>query len=434
MITEPELLPTIRRPATQLGIVDEDILLTSPDRQVMSLLDGSGRKTWRSLLKHGDADWVSFDDLSTSKNTTAMLLFSSGTTGLPKAAQLSHYNLIAQHVLLHENPAHAETFELSRMAALPMFHAAMAPDTHVSTLRSGYTTYLMARFVLADFLTAVERFKVTSFWLVPPLVQAIVGFAESSPEARAKVMEQLRSVRHVSAGAAPLDKETQARLQVQLPKGCPFTQLWAMTETSCVVTYFYHPENDGTGSVGKPMPNLDLKVIDDSGAEVPAGSVGELCVRGPTVIRGYLNNPEANSRDWDADGYFHTGDIGLCDEKTGLWYIVDRKKELIKVRGFQVAPAELEAVILLHPGVHDTAVIGVPDAVSGELPRAYVIRRPGEEVSEGEVRGWVQERLAKYKWLEGGVRFVDVIPKSATGKILKRVLRENAKKEMAAKL
>jgi len=434
VITEPELVQTIRKPATQLDIAEEDILLSSPERSMFGLLDGSARKTWRSLLKHGEADWHSFNNLEKAKNTTAMLLFSSGTTGLPKAAHLSHYNLIAQHTLLHENPEHPETYDLSRMAALPLFHAAMAPDTHVSALRSGYTTHIMRRFVLADFLDSVERFSVTHFWLVPPLVTAIVSLAESGPEARAKVMAQLRSVRHVSVGAAPLDKDTQTRLQGLLPGHCPFTQLWAMTETSCVITYFYHPEFDNTGSVGRPVPNLDIKVVDDSGAETPPGSAGELCVRGPTVIRGYFDNPEANARDWDKNGYFHTGDIGLRDEQTGLWYIVDRKKELIKVRGFQVAPAELETVLLSQPGVQDVAVIGIQDAVSGELPRAYIVRRPGEMVSADDVRHWVQERLARYKWLEGGVRFVDEIPKSATGKMLKRVLRERVKKETAAKL
>lgn len=434
VITEPELLQTIRKPAMQLGIADKNILLSSPERNMFGLLDGSARKTWRSLLKHGQAGWIAFDDLETAKNTTAMLLFSSGTTGLPKAAQLSHYNLIAQHTLLHENPEHSEKYHLTRMAALPLFHAAMVPDTHVSALRAGYTTYIMRRFVLTEFLDSVERFSVTHFWLVPPLVKAIVGLAESSPEARSKVEHQLRSVRHVSVGAAPLDQEMQGRLQVLLPESCPFTQLWGMTETSCVITYFYHPDFDRTGAVGRPVPNLDIKVIDDSDVEVAPGSAGELCVRGPTVIRGYFDNPEANSRDWDADGYFHTGDIGLRDEQTGLWYIVDRKKELLKVRGFQVAPTELEAVLLSHPEVQDTAVIGVVDAVSGELPRAYVVRKVGGKVSEDDVRSWVQDRLAKYKWLEGGVRFVDEIPKSATGKILKRVLRESAKKEVAAKL
>lgn len=434
VITEPELLQTIRKPALELGVADENIFSTLPDLHVAGPPDGSGRRTWRSLLSHGEAEWTSFDNLETAKNTTAMLLFSSGTTGLPKAAQLSHYNLIAQHVLLHENPQHPERYQLSRMAALPLFHAAMAPDTMVSALRAGYTTYIMRRFELSGFLSSVERFGVTHFWLVPPLLKAIVGLGESDANARAAVRKQLSSMRHVSCGAAPLDKEMQGRMQALLPDNCPMTQLWAMTETSCVVTYFYHPGVDKTGAVGRPMPNIDIKVVDETGAEVANGSAGELCVRAPTVIRGYLDNPEANSRDWDADGYFHTGDIGLREERTGLWYIVDRRKELIKVRGFQVAPTELESVLLSHPQLRDAAVVGVPDAESGELPRAFVVKIEGGDVSEADVKLWVRERLARYKSLEGGVRFVTEIPKSATGKILKRVLREAAKHELTAKL
>ena len=165
---------------------------------------------------------------------------------------------------------------------------------------------------------------------------------------------------------------------------------------------------------------------------------GELCVRGPTLASGYLNNPTANEA-FDADGFYHTGDIVYCDSKTKLWYIADRKKELIKVRAFQVAPPELEAVLLSHPQIVDAAVIGVPapNPDDGQLPRAYVVRRPGEHgdaVTEAEIKAHVAGKLAKFKHLEGGVMFVSAIPKNASGKILKRLLREEAKQEMKAKL
>ena len=147
----------------------------------------------------------------------------------------------------------------------------------------------------------------------------------------------LKSVRAANCGAAPLDKHPQARLQALMSDSAPFTQVWGMTETSCIATMFPYPEKDTTGSVGRPLPNLDLKLVDDNGKDISDFDVqGEICVRGPTVVRGYFENPEANARDWDADNYFHTGDIGYCDRKTKNWYIVDRKKELIKVRAFQV--------------------------------------------------------------------------------------------------
>ena len=178
--------------------------------------------------------------------------------------------------------------------------------------------------------------------------------------------------------------------------------------------------------------------MDDNDNEVTDYNVrGELCVRGPTVVPGYLNNPIANQA-FDADGFYHTGDIGYCDAKSKLWYIVDRKKELIKVRGFQVAPSELEAVLLSHPQIVDSAVIGVQfGRDESQLPRAYVVRRPGlegERLTENDVKRHVEQKLAKYKRLDGGVRFVETIPRNASGKILRRILTAEAKKELEAKL
>lgn len=180
-----------------------------------------------------------------------------------------------------------------------------------------------------------------------------------------------------------------------------------------------------------------LRLIDDDGNNISAYGVrGELCVRGSTVTPGYYKNPEANALSFDSDGWFKTGDIAYCDEATRKWYIVDRKKELIKVRGFQVAPPELEAVLLSHPQIVDAAVIGItiPNA-NTEFPRAYVVRRPGntgEKLTEKDVQKYVLERLARFKALTGGVKFVGSIAKNPSGKILKRVLREDAKKEIEA--
>jgi acyl-CoA synthetase (AMP-forming)/AMP-acid ligase II len=187
--------------------------------------------------------------------------------------------------------------------------------------------------------------------------------------------------------------------------------------------------------VGKFVPNLDVKLLDDEGRDITAYDVrGELAVRGPTVTSGYVG--VARERDFDEEGYFRTGDVLYCNGKTKLWYIVDRKKELIKVRGFQVAPAELEGVLLECPGVADVAVIGVNRGDGNEeVPRAYVVRKEGEEVIEAQVKRWVEARLAKYKRLDGGVIFVTSIPKSPSGKILKRMLKEEAKgEEIQAKL
>lgn len=165
--------------------------------------------------------------------------------------------------------------------------------------------------------------------------------------------------------------------------------------------------------------------------------IGEICIRGPTVIPGYLNNPIGNQA-FDLEGFYHSGDVGYCDPNSKLWYIVDRKKELIKVRAWQVAPPELEAVLLSHPQIVDAAVIGVQFSRDGsQYPRAYVVRRPGADgklLSEEEVKKFMEKRLAQYKRLDGGVRFVEAIPKNPSGKILKRLLRDEAKRELGAKL
>lgn len=317
--------------------------------------------------------------------------------------------------------------------SLPFFHAAAVPGIHFSALRNGVQTFVMRRFELEPFLAGIERHQITDLPLVPPLAIAIIMSDLTKKYS-------LKSIRHVTCGAAPLDKGPQKRLQNLLTPGTPFTQVWGMTETSCICTMLAWPEDDDTGSVGRALPSIDFKLVDDDGKDISGFDVrGELCVRGPSIVAGYFENPEANARDWDEQGYFHTGDIAYVAAKSKLIYIVDRKKELIKVRGFQVAPPELEAVLLSHPLLIDAAVIGVTfGRDDSELPRAYVIRRPGSEearkLTEADVKDFMKGKLAKYKQLEGGVIFVDAIPKNPSGKILKRVLREQAKKEIGAKL
>ena len=170
-------------------------------------------------------------------------------------------------------------------------------------------------------------------------------------------------------------------------------------------------------------------MTDEDGNDVSASGKGELCIKGPTVIQGYFENEKANRESWDAEGYFKSGDVVQADPKTGLMYVLERVKELIKVRGFQVAPAELEGVLISHPSIVDAAVLGIPGKDDSELPRAYVVRRKGSNLQASEVQDFMKEQLAGYKQLSGGVVFIDEIPKLPSGKILKRVLREMVKQE-----
>jgi len=427
LISEPDVLEPLLSAAKECNVAAEKIWVFHP---LPDQICPPGRTSWKQLLEHGEKEWVRFDDLQTCKNTTAMRLFSSGTTGLPKAAMVTHYNLIAHHELVFEREP-ARGYEKVCLHATPMFHASTAPRCHISTFKSGEKSYVMRRFDLEKYLACMEKYRVTELVTVPPIVIGII----MSPLNK---KYSLTAVRSAACGAAPLSKEAQARLRPLLGKGSPITQAWGMTEATCIATKFNYPEDDFTGSVGRPIPNIDIKIVDDAGTDITGYDVrGELCLRGPTIIPGYFRDPEANKTHFDADGFYHTGDIGYCDGKRHVWYIVDRKKELIKVRAFQVAPPEIEAVLMDHPDIVDAAVIGVPASDSdSERPRAYVVRRPGtdpKKLTEDVVLEYVKPRLTRYKWLDGGVKFVDAIPKNASGKILKRILREQAKKEMRSK-
>ncbi|KAF2233529.1 acetyl-CoA synthetase-like protein [Viridothelium virens] len=434
LVAEPEILDSLRKAAKEVDIPDSRIVLLDEGRQAGDAETISKHfRSWRTLMSHGEEDWVSFNDEKTQSTTEAARLFSSGTTGLPKAAMISHRNFVVQHTVCWEKTR--PTRQIRRLVPLPFFHAAVAPLVHTGVLRSGEMCYIQRRFALEEFLAAIDKYQITDLILVPPMINAVLN----APALTRKY--SLRSLENGFTGAAPLDKEQQKRFIGLLKPEARFTQVWGMTETCCVATSFDWHEQDETGSVGRAKQHMDMKIVDDEGNDVTGYDVtGEICVHGPGVILGYLGSEEGevNRRDWDADGYFHTGDIGVRKSETGLWFLVDRKKELIKVRAFQVAPAELEGVLLGHPGIADAAVIGVKFERDGsEFPRAYIVRKPGSagaSLTERDVQQFVASRLAGYKRLEGGVVFTDAIPKNASGKILKRLLREIAAKEIGPKL
>ncbi|KAJ4286666.1 hypothetical protein N0V90_012918 [Kalmusia sp. IMI 367209] len=432
ILSEPELLPSLSAAAKQLKLGNSQIRILDSTTEQAKIIPKE-YKSWRELLGHGSQDWLAFDDEEKSRNTTAMLCFSSGTTGLPKAAQLSHYNFVAQHMIAWEH--RPRPYEIKRLVFLPMFHVSTTPMCHTSPLRSGHVQVIMRRWDLDAVFEYVPKYQITDLVLVPPMVTGIVAHPMPAPEKQ----KRLAGLKWVIGGAAPLDKDMQARCQKLMPPGC-FTQIMGMTETTCLASVFEYGESDDTASVGRFLPNLDVKLLDDEGRDITSFGVrGELAIRGPTIFRGYVGVPR--ERDFDNEGYFKTGDIVYADKETGKWYVVDRKKELIKVRGFQVAPAELEGVLLQHPSILDAAVVGIPSPEQGsELPRAYVVKKEdarGEAtLTERHVEQWIEKRLAKYKRLDGGVKFVrpGEIPKTASGKIKKKEMREMVKREMGAKL
>ena len=433
IITEPEALQPVISAAEACNVPRSNIFIFD----VLGQATPEGFSSFRSLFSHGEEGWHGFDDLETAKATEACRLFSSGTTGPPKATRLTHHNFVAQHEITRNRDE--RDHQVRRLIVLPMFHMAAVPTALITALKEGHLSFVMRRFTLEGFLANIERFGITEVGMVPPLVIATI----MSPLSK---KYSLKSLRNATCGAAPLGKGPQEQFQNLMSDGEPFTQVYGMTEATCAVTKIQSPEHDTTGSVGRLLPNLDVKLLDHEGRDTcDLSKPGELLVRGPTIIPGYVNHVGENP--FDKEGFYHSGDIMYCDKKTGLWYLVDRKKELIKVKAFQVAPPELESVLLGHPLIVDAAVIGVHDLATkgpevideggGQLPRAYIVRRPdgkGTSLTEAEVYDWVKAKLVRYKWLDGGVQFIDAIPKTASGKILKQQLRKRAAKERLAKL
>ena len=245
LIVEPELLDPILKAIKECNIPQKNIWMFD-----IHQAPRDGFKSWSVLLDHGEQDWVRFDDEETSKNTTAARLYSSGTTGLPKAAMLSHYNLVAQHQGVFEDVP--RPWDVRRILCLPMFHAACVPVAHTTPFRSGHVSYVMRRFDLEPFLKYIEQYQLTDLLMVPPLVLAVI----MSP---LRNKYSMKSVRNAACGAAPLEKGPQSRFQALLSPDATFTQVWGMTEASCVGTMFFPGEDDSEGSVGRPIANLEMK-------------------------------------------------------------------------------------------------------------------------------------------------------------------------------
>jgi acyl-CoA synthetase (AMP-forming)/AMP-acid ligase II len=337
------------------------------------------------------------------------LPYSSGTTGLPKGVMLTHYNLVANMCQMEGLLYFTENDTL--ICVLPLFHIYGLVVVLNMGLYQGATIVTMPRFELEPFLQAVQDYGVTLAHLVPPVVLAL----SKSPVVDNYNLPKLKTI---FCGAAPLDENLTRACMERL--NCGIRQGYGMTETSPVThSSPADPASVKFGSVGVPAPNTECKVVHlETGESLGPNQEGEVCVRGPQIMKGYLNRADATANTVDADKWLHTGDIGYADDD-GHFYIVDRAKELIKYKGFQVPPAELEALLLTHPSVADAAVIPCPDDEAGEVPKAFVVIKG--EASPEELMEFVAARVAPHKKIRS-VEFIDKIPKSASGKILRRLL------------
>ncbi len=344
------------------------------------------------------------------RNDVAVILASSGTTGTPKGVMLTHTNLVAMAAQTQAvgNAAEDDVFP----AQLPFFHGFGMLVALTTALAAGATNVVLPRYELGAFLQLIQQYRATRAFAAPPILVQL---------AKDPIVENfdLSSLASIVCGAAPLSAELEEAVTRRI--GCRIKQGYGMTEIVPTHVLPYDAPSSKQGSVGPCVPNTETRVVDqETGLDLGPGQQGELWLRGPQSMQGYLDQPEATAATKDADGWIHSGDLGYADED-GYFYIVDRLKELIKYKGHQVAPAELEALLLTHPAVADVAVIRSPDEDCGEVPKAFIVLK--SPATADELMAFVGERVASFKKVRR-VEFVDAIPKSPSGKILRRVLVE----------
>ncbi|MES2525319.1 MAG: 4-coumarate--CoA ligase family protein [Gemmatimonadota bacterium] len=387
--------------------------LASTVREIITFGDAEGATPFSALQEFGDA--VPDAQIDPARDV-AVLPYSSGTSGIPKGVMLSHRNIVA-NLMQTQGEIPMLTSDDRIIAVLPFFHIYGMTVILAGGLTQGATIVTLPRFDLELFLRTLQDYRITYANVVPPIVLALAKHPIVSDF-------DLSALRTVFSGAAPLGdalvSACATRLHVEVRQGYGLTETSPVTNVHPLESPFNHP-----GSVGPLLAGTEARVVDTAtGSDAERGAPGELWIRGPQVMLGYFNKPEATAACMTTEGWFKTGDVAVVDEN-GWFRIVDRVKELIKYKGLQVAPAELEAVLLSHPSIADAAVIPVPDDEAGEIPKAFVVLRA--PLTEADVMAFVAERVSSYKKVRR-VEFVDAVPKSPSGKILRRMLVERERK------
>ncbi|MEU8700891.1 4-coumarate--CoA ligase family protein [Streptomyces sp. NPDC048680] len=412
IVTVSPLLDTARRAAELVGGIEEIFVCDQADGHT-SILD--------MLTTTAPEPMITIDPAQ----DIAALPYSSGTTGIPKGVMLTHRSMATN--LEQLRPFVPMGAGARILAVLPFFHIYGLTALMNAPLRTGATVVVLPRFDLPQFLTAIEKHRITGLYVAPPIVLAL---------AKHPVVDRydLSSLEYIVSSAAPLDAELAAACSARLGLP-PVRQAYGMTELSPGTHVVpLAAENPPPGAVGTLLPNTEMRIVslDASGEDAGTHTDGEILIRGPQVMKGYLGRPDATAAMIDADGWVHTGDIGRVDDD-GWLFVVDRVKELIKYKGYQVAPAELEALLLGHASIADAAVIGVYDADGNEVPKACLVRHPSVapvDLTADDVMAWVAERVAPYKKVRR-VEFIDAVPRAVSGKILRRELRDREKTHTA---
>ncbi|XP_010913649.1 4-coumarate--CoA ligase 2 [Elaeis guineensis] len=369
------------------------------------------------LLQSNESD---LPDVEIDSDDVVALPYSSGTTGLPKGVMLTHRGLItsvAQQVD-GDNPNLYFHKEDVVLCVLPLFHIYSLNSVLLCALRVGAAILIMRKFDVVAMLELVQRFRVSIAPFVPPIVVEI---------AKNPIVDSydLSSIRTVMSGAAPMGKDLEDKLRAKIPNA-KLGQGYGMTEAGPVLSmnlaFAKEPSETKSGACGTVVRNAELKIVDpETGASLGRNQPGEICIRGAQIMKGYINDPEATKNTIDKEGWLHTGDIGYVDDDDEI-FIVDRLKEIIKYKGFQVAPAELEALLIAHPNIVEAAVVPMKDELAGEVPVAFVVPKDGSKITEDEIKQYISKQVVFYKRINR-VFFTEAIPKAPSGKILRKDLR-----------
>lgn len=403
ILVEPQFLDIVLKAAEKKKFPRERIFLFDDKPSTVQ----HGVKDWLTILgSESESKSWQWHRMSSeeSKKRIAVLNYSSGTTGLPKGVMISHQNVIANveqslYMRRLEQPAGEPPAE-RWLGFLPLYHAYGQLWSIAGAAKNKTPCYFMRSFNYAKWLSHIQNHRITHIQTAPPILVMLAKREETK-------QYDLSSLVNILCGAAPLSKELQNEVSERF--GLKVVQTWGMTEVTCSCLHVPGGMDDRSGSVGYIDPNSEMKLVDEDGKEVGVGERGEICVRGPNICLGYWKNDRATKETFDDDGFLRSGDIAIRDEK-GWYWIVDRKKELIKVKGFQVAPAELEALLLENEHVADAAVVAL-QGDHEELPRAYIALKDGSKgkVEEKDIQEWTATRVAKHKRLTGGVKVSPVV-------------------------